>query len=110
MWEMLKRHPRGRISLRVLPILATGLLAAFLACISAGQPAFAEDIVRTANGFTYQGKQYTAIGTIQAGDSRKLTTTQPVTAYQYLDTAGGTAEYIYFANGVDPQSTSSACA
>lgn len=107
MWEVLERHPRGRMSLRNLPLLAAVFIAALFAGIFTPGQAFAADIERTANGFTYNGKQFNTKMSIAAGDPRALTTGQPVTAYEYNDTASNTTEYIYFANGVDPATATS---
>lgn len=103
MWKVLGDSPRGRISQRNLPLLATGLLVAIFVCIFSALTTFAADIIRTTDGFTYNGHDYNTVVTISAGDPRNLTTDQPVTAYEYKDTAAGTAEYIYFPSGTDPQ-------
>lgn len=107
MWKVLGDSPRGRISQRNLPLLATGLLVAIFVCIFSALTTFAADIIRTTDGFAYNGHDYNTVVTISAGDPRNLTTDQPVTAYEYKDDAAGTAEYIYFPSGTDPQNATS---
>ena len=78
-------------------MFATSLLVAILACLWIGTPALAEDAYRLSNGngFSYQGKDFTTQVVIKPNDQRGLATTQDITAYEYLDTATGKAEYIY---------------
>ncbi len=110
MWDRLKKHPRGRLSLRSLYLLATSVFVAVFVCIAAPHTAFAEDVLRTSDGFSYQGKAYTTKLTVQPGDPRNLTTAAagPVTAYEYVDTASNKVSDIYFASSVDPATATSA--
>lgn len=111
MWEVLKRVPRGRVSLRSIPLLATGLFVAVLVCLGASKPAYADDVYRTTDGgFTYQGTVFTNVVTIQPGDSRGLATaaTGEVTAYENINDAKTKAAYLYFAKGVDPKTATTA--
>ena len=96
MWDMLFKHPRGRISLRNLPLLATTLFAAFFLCLFTSNTAYAEDAYRIPNGFSYQGKQFTTQVTIPVGDTRNPSKTQEMIAYEYYTPDNTKAEYILF--------------
>lgn len=110
MWEVLKRAPRGRISLRNLSLLATGILVAVLLNLGITHTALAEDVTRTTDGFYYQNKPFSTQVTIQPGDPRNLATsaTGEVTAYENINPEQTKAEYIYFAKGVDPKTATTA--
>lgn len=111
MWELLKQVPRGRVSLRSIPLLATGLFVAVLLCAGIAKPAYADDVYRTTDGgFTYQGTVFTNVVTIKPGDSRGLATaaTGDVTAYENINDAKTKAAYLYFGKGVDPKTATTA--
>lgn len=110
MWDVLKRAPRGRISLRNLSLLATGVLVAILLNLGVAPSAHAQEVTRTTDGFYYQDKPYSVEVIIQPGDPRNLATeaTGEVTAYENLNPERTKASYIYFAEGVDPKTATSA--
>ncbi len=110
MWDVLKRAPRGRISLRNLSLLATGVLVAILLNLGVAPSAHAQEVTRTTDGFYYQDKPYSVEVIIQPGDPRNLATeaTGEVTAYENLNPERTKASYIYFAKGVDPKTATSA--
>lgn len=110
MWDVLKRAPRGRISLRNLSLLATGILVAVLLNLGITSPVFAEDVTRTTDGFYYNNQPFSVEVIIQPGDPRNLTTaaTGEVTAYENLNPERTKASYIYFAKGVDPKTATTA--
>lgn len=110
MWDVLEQAPRGRISLRNLSLLATGLFVAILLNLGITSPALAEDVTRTTDGFYYQDKPFSVEVKIQPGDPRNLATaaTGEVTAYENINPEHTKASYIYFAKGVDPKTATSA--
>lgn len=110
MWDVLKRAPRGRISLRNLSLLATGILVAVLLNLGITSPVFAEDVTRTTDGFYYNNQPFSVEVIIQPGDPRNLTTaaTGEVAAYENLNPERTKASYIYFAKGVDPKTATTA--
>lgn len=97
MWDGIIHHPRGRISLRNLLLVASGLLAAVFMSTLVGNTALAADAYRTVNGFSYQGKDFTNAITIDPKPKdQRNPYSQPLFAYEYYDSATNKAEYISF--------------
>lgn len=111
MWEVLKRAPRGRISLRNLSLLATGLFVAILLNFGFTNTALAAEASRTADGgFVYEQKAFTNPTTIKPGDPRVLATpsTGDMTAYEHMNAQRSRVEYIYFTSSQDPKTATTA--
>jgi hypothetical protein len=96
MWELVQKLTHGRLSSRRIPLLATLILAIFVATITT-TPAGAADAVRTGNKVAYDGKTFTELNIDKSKPPvDKLPSGLPdgTSGYQYIDTAANKTYFI----------------
>src|SRR5690348_9423472 len=93
MWELLTKVSHGRLSMRRISVLATLILAIFMATIHT-TPALAADAVRKGNTVTYDGKTLTEL---KSSDPMPSGLPSGTSGYQYVDTSAKKTYFIFTA-------------
>ncbi len=103
MWDVLNKRPRGRLSLRTLHVLATGLIVAVLLCSSVlakVASADTKDALLKDGALQYDSKTFAQQPDLGANDPRNFSTGTHVFGYS---ASGSTkVEYIFIDGGVTP--------
>lgn len=103
MWDVLNKHPRGRLSLRNLQILATGLIVAILLCVGVTTKATyadTKDALLKDGALQYDSKTFAAQPDLGASDPRNFSSGTHV--FGYSASGSNKVEYIFIDGGVTP--------
>jgi len=101
MWDVLNKRPRGRLSLRTLHVLATGLIVAVLLCVGAvTKTAYADtkDALLKDGALQYDSKTFAAQPDLGANDPRNFSAGTHV--FGYSASGSNKVEYIFIDGGV----------